>query len=418
MRRAAGALVLLLACLAARPDFPMAPAQEQRAASADSRYVKAILARPFTRDHHATLVAMKELYYSGNEEMSRLLGHAEERRGLATLTGEPFELPKTLGDAIERERTLPPFEAKLREALGRVAIDWASARSPGTPRPEGTVTEVRDGMWTATQYPELTRAWALVRVHNGLEVPVRAVYARIADDDKPYLHLSCEVRSPSDPRALAPGEERVVLCWGDDRTDRIAPALEALAARSMGAPRLFHVETQDARLNDTHVYWEEGREDGSREAFASLSAASCEDKGSCPAIAHAQQARVEKAERERAPSRTFELWAAAVVAVSLLAAVRVKPRGRAGIAITLLALAAIVFAAFAATVVWWALTPRAGLEAMAGFVIVYYGAAPFFLVLMLVGASLAKDPSRLAAFAVTFGVGTTALIVATLGAAR
>jgi hypothetical protein len=391
-------VVLMLASGLARAEPGIAPPAEQMKAARDSAYIGALLGRPFASEHRANQIAVKELYYSGNEVESKLLERAEQRRMLAAILGGGPAGPSTMGEAIAREPAAGTLEDGLRALFARVRVTYATG-------------EGADALATEKQ-GELTRVSMDLAVENRLAVPVQGLSVQFESPDLAGITASCEA---SEPRDIAPGRRRIVDCHLTlGGTDRIDPAIRALT-RHAATPRAVSIITWEGYANETFLYSEDRRADGTSEAFAALSRASCQDKGSCPAIAEAEAKRREERRAAQAPARTFGLFALAALLIAAVAALRVKPRPVTGFLIPIVAAAVIVFAALAAAIGYWSLVPGAGYEVLLGMLILYYGALPFGAALLAVCASLAAGRvTRLRAFAAVFGAGMALLIIGTV----
>jgi hypothetical protein len=414
-----GALAaFFVATLAIAANAQMAPPAEQLQAQPDSPFIQRLLVQPFGNDHDTTLVAVQTLRTSGNEAQARLLERAEQRRLLALMVGEPPARPATFKDAITREtQDSPPLEDGMRGALGRVELTYASERDPDAAPAGADETRVADGVWTKP-FMHLTQVHALFRIHNGLPVPLRRVGMRIVPTQGMDLSVSCE---PENPRDIAPGSTRVVPCGGEDRSERIGDSLRALVERKARAPvgpgwivvgdvggaGEILITVSDGR---PIFSFEDGRKNGKSEAFAALAGAACQDKGTCPVIAQAQQQRVEAERKKTAPSRNFGIGALVAFLLAAAAAAAVNPRRSPGFAMPIIAVLVIVFAAFAVATGYYSLQPGASAGWLLAVVVVYYGCVPFFIALAAVfGSLLSGNVTRLRAFAATFGLSVSVL---------
>jgi hypothetical protein len=414
-----GALAaFFVATLAVAANAQMAPPAEQLQAQPDSPFIQQLLVQPFGDDHFTTLVAVQTLRYSGDEAQARLLERAEHRRLLALVVGAPPAPPATFKDAITREtQDAAPLDDGMRGALGRVELTYASERDPDAAPAGADETRVADGVWTKPSL-QLTQVHALFRIHNGLPVPVRKVGLRIVPTQGLYLDVSCE---PENPRDIAPGSTRVVLCGGDDRSERIGDSLRALVERKARAPfgPAWIIVAGVGGAGESLITafdgrptfsFEDGRKDGKSEAFAALAGAACQDKGTCPVIAQAQQQRVEAERKKTAPSRNFGIGALVAFLLAAVAAAAVKPRRSPGFAMPIIAVLVIVFAAFAVATGYYSLQPDASVGWLLPMVVVYHGRVPFFIALAAVfGSLLNGSVTRLRAFAATFGLGVSVL---------
>ena len=392
-------VVLMLASRLARAESSMAPPAEEMKAARDSAYIEALLGRPFASEHRDNPIAVKELYYSGNQMESKLLERAEERRMLAAIVGGGPAGPSTMGEAIARESSAGTLEDGLRALLARVRVTYPTGKEA-----DAFATEKQGG---------LTRVSMDLAVENRLAVPIEGLSVQLEPPGMDGITGSCEA---SVPRDIAPGSRRIVHCQWQfiGGPDQIDPAIRALAGHAV-APRVFMIKTREGYANETFLYSEDRREEGTKEAFAALSRASCQDKGSCAAIAEAEANRRQERQASQAPALTFGLLALAVLLIATAAALRVKPRPVTGFLIPIVAAAVIVFAALAAAIGYWSLVPGAGYEVLLGFVILYYGALPFGVALLAVWASLAAgNVTRLRAFAAVFGAAMTLLIIGTM----
>jgi hypothetical protein len=413
-----GALAaFFVATLAVAANAQTAPPAEQLQAQPDSPFIQRLLAQPFEDDHDTTLVAVQTLRASGNAAQAGLLERAEQRRLLALMVGEPPARPATFKDAITRETDSPPLDDGIRGALGRVELTYASERDPDAAPAGADETRVADGVWTKPSMDH-TQVHALFRIHNGLPVPLRTVGLRIVATQGNYLSVTCE---PENPRDIAPGSTRVVLCDGDDRSERIGDALRALVERKARAPlgpSWFYVgniggawqiliTAFDGRPT---LSFENGRKDGTSEAFAALAGAACQDKGTCAVIAQAEQQRVEAERKKTAPSRNFGIGALVAFLLAAVAAAAVKPRRSPGSAMPIIAVLVIVFAAFAVATGYYSLQPDASVAWLLPMVVVYHGCLPFFIALAAVfGSLLSGNVTRLRVFAAAFGLGVSVL---------
>lgn len=414
-----GALAaFFVATLAGALNAQLAPPAEQLQAQPDSPFIQRLLVQPFGNDHATNLVAVQTLRASGNEAQARLLERAEQRRLLALMVGEPSSLPATFRDTIAREtQDSPSLDDGLRGAIGRIKLTYASERDTDAAPAGADDTRVADGVWT-TPVMHLTQVHALFRIHNGWPVPLRRVGIRIVPPQGHYLSVSCE---PDNPRDIAPGSTRVVLCRGEDRSERIGDSLRALVepkARAAVGPAWILVgdvggagEILITMLDGRPALsFEDGRNNGTSEAFAALAGATCEDKGTCPVIALAQQQRVEVERRNTAPSRNFGIGALLAFLLAAVAAAAVTPRRSPGFAMPIIAGLVIGFAAFAVATGYYSLQADASAGWLPAVVAVYYGGVPFLIALAAVfGSLLTGNVTRLRAFAATFGLGVSVL---------
>jgi hypothetical protein len=392
-------VVLMFASTLARAESPTAPSAEEMKAARDSAYIEALLDRPFASEHRDNQIAVKELYYSGNQVESKLLERAEERRMLAAIVGDGAAGPSTMREAIARESSAGTLEDGLRALLARVRVTYATGKEA-----DAIATE-KEG--------DRTRVSMDLGVENRLAVPVEHLSVRLEPPGMAAIMASCE---GSGPRNIAPGSRRIVRCWWqfNDGTDRIDPAIRALAGHA-AALRAVRIITREGNADETLLYSEDYRAESTDKAFAALSRASCQDKGSCAAIAAAEANRRQERQAAQAPARTFGLLGLAVLLIATVAALRVKPRPVTGFLIPIVAAAVIVFAALAAAIGYWSLVPGEGYGPMLGLVLLYYGALPFGAALLTVCASLAAgNVTRLRAFAAVFGAAMTLLIIGTM----
>ena len=362
-----GALAaFFVATLAVAANAQMAPPAEQLQAQPDSPFIQRLLVQPFRDDHDTTVVAVQTLRTSGNEAQARLLERAEQQAPAGADGRRAARAARHVqGRDHARDPDSPPLDDGMRGALGRVELTYASERDPDAAPAGADETRVADGVWTRP-FMHLTQVHALFRIHNGLPVPLRRVGMRIVPTQGMDLSVSCE---PENPRDIAPGSTRVVLCRG-----RIAANASAIRCVPWWIARLAHLLGQAGpgrrrwrRRGDPHHRWrrpprfsfEDGRKNGKSEAFAALAGAACQDKGTCPAIAQAQQQRAEVEHKKTAPSRNFGIGALVAVLLAAVAAAAVKPRRSPGFAMPIVAVLVIVFAAFAVATGYYTLQPGA-----------------------------------------------------------
>src|SRR6185295_11348699 len=132
------------------------------------------------------------------------------------------------------------------------------------------------------------------------------------------------------------------------------------------------------------ISFADGPKNGNSEAFAALAGSACQDKGTCPVIAQAQQQRVEAERKKTAPSRNFGIGALVAFLLAAVAAAAVKPRRSPGFAMPIIAVLVIGFAAFAVATGYYSLQPDASVAWLLPMVVVYHGCVPFFIALAAV----------------------------------
>ena len=267
------------------------------------------------------------------------------------------------------------LEEALRGVLARVELSHASERDPDAPPAGADETRVADGVWTKPSM-HLTDVHALFRIHNGLPVPLRRLGMRIVPTQGSYLSVSCE---PKNPRPIAPGATRVSSAAG--RTAASASAMRCAPWCSEDRPLWPDYvlvgdlggageSSSPGRRPATLLF--RGRPQGWQErGLAALAGAACQDKGTCPVIAQAQQQRVEAERKKTAPSRNFGTAALVAFLLAAVAAAAVKPRRSPGFAMPVVAVLVIVFAAFAVATGYYALQPGASAVWMLALLVVY-----------------------------------------------
>ena len=409
--RGAGLAGLLLTMAVAHAAPPRAePPPEATQAAKDSAFIQRLLREPFGGSHDQAELAVTLLRMSGaSRDEAERLERAEQRRLLARVTGEPYARPRTVGEAIVLEAGGEKIDGK--PALARVTIDFAApaaARAIGVP---AGAKDVGHGVWTEDR-GQISKVHVALTIRNALALPVREAgfqFGRQADG-KYLVSLSCEIR-PS----IGPGQAATVPCMGMDRAERIGPALQALAAHAPAGPFTADwVRTTEASVLFGHVDREISGDGPGRRARQMLVAASCEDKGTCAVIAKAESDRRRADWHERRGGIVVTFGAVLALVLGIVAALRVRQPGPGGWAVSTLAVVATLYAGLALAATYIAVRPHAGYEALLAFVVIYFGAIPFLVVLAIVVASLRDNATRPRAFAAAFCAVATVTIAAAI----
>jgi hypothetical protein len=400
-------LLLTMAAYAAPPRD--APPPEQLRAEKGSRFIENLMRERFSANHARTELLVAVLYSSGtHSDEARKLENAEQRRLLARLTGDSYEQPATIGDAIAREGS---ERIDGKPALERVTIDFAALATAGTAGMPPGAQEAAPGVWT-TSRNQLVTAYVAVSIHNGLALAVRETglqYGR-QDGGRSLVDLYCPLARP-----IEPGMSATALCHGTDRTDRIDAIVHALSSRTPSGP-FAAGWVYTAEVDDLSGRVEkEIRGDGpQRGAHAMLAGASCEDKGSCAVIAKADADRRKAEWRDRRGLLVVEFGMVAALVLGIVAAMRVREPGAGGWFVSTLAVAVVLYAIFTAAATYIAVMPHAGYAALPAVLLVIFGGVPYLIALAVVGISLLSNATSLRAFATAFGAAATVTVLAAL----
>src|SRR5262249_19131504 len=153
------------------------------------------------------------------------------------------------------------------------------------------------------------------------------------------VSLSCELH-----RLIEPGKDAVALCSGFDRAERIAPATEALVARTPPGPfNAGWVRTTDAGVLFGLVDKEIVGDGPMKRARGMLAAATCEDKGSCAVIAKADSDRRLAEWHDRRGRVALQFGMAIALVLGIVAAVRVREPGAGGWFVSTLAVGIVLY---------------------------------------------------------------------------
>ncbi len=393
----AGLLFTMAAAHAAPPSAE--PPPEALHAEKDSAFIQRLLREPFGGTHDQAELQAAVLRSSGTAgDEAQRLQLAEQRRLLAKLTGDPYQRPRTVGEAIALEEKDGKVDGL--PALERVSIGFAApaaARTLGIPP---GATQAGPAVWTVPHH-QLPHVYVAVTIHNGLAVPLREAgfqFGRTADG-KYLVSLSCELH-----RLVEPGKDDVALCSGFDRAERIDPAVAALVARTPPGPfRAGWVRTTDGNDLFGRVGKEISGDGPSKRARALLTAATCGDKASCAVIAKAQSDRRAAEWRDKRGRVALGFGMVAAVVLGIVAALRVREPGPGGWFVSTLAVGVVLYALLAAAATYVAVMPHAGYAALPAAALVIFGGLPYLVALGTVGAALNSNATRLRAFAAAFG---------------
>ena len=411
MMRSRGALLagllLTMAAYAAPPRD--APPPEQLRAEKGSRFIENLMRERFSANHARTELLVAVLYSSGtHSDEARKLENAEQRRLLARLTGDSYEQPATIGDAIAREGS---ERIDGKPALERVTIDFAALATAGTAGMPPGAQEAAPGVWT-TSRNQLVTAYVAMSIHNGLALSVRETgleYGRKGEGFSPAT-LFCPLMRPIDPGASA-----TALCHATDRAERMDAVVQALSTHAPAGPfAAGWVYTPEVDDLSGRVEKEIRGDGPARGAHAMLAGASCEDKGSCTAIAKADADRRRAESRDRRGMLVVEFGMVAALVLGIIAAMRVMQPGAGGWFVSTLALGVVAYAILTAAATYIAVMPHAGYAAVPAVLLVLFGGVPFLIALTVVGISLTSNATRLRAFATAFGAAATVTILAAL----
>jgi hypothetical protein len=384
------------ACLSVADEGEHAPQQQpaadQMLAMPDSPFVHELLGRPFPTTQYRVEEAIRLLLFSGNTSEADVLRRVQGRAALPRLVGDtPPRLTGTIGEVISAERnTSQPLVTATQAVIDRIVA--------GYPPGGANASAVTDA-----NVPTHGRLSATLRVTNGLEVPVTNILFLAGLPAGPthsarMTGLRCRPQSPIAPHAVVD-----IVCDGGNTMDDIALAVEALRTRarlpvhSVDAPGLQILAAQPIVSS---------REDKGLDqaVMARLASLTCEQKGMCKEIARAQR---RKWKEERGPAMVAWLTAAVALA-SALVATRRRRGDREAVPGAILSVALVAFSCFIAGTA--ALLLKNDTAGMLGLVGVYYGALPFLVALVTVGATVAFGRrTALRLFAVTFALLSSAL---------
>lgn len=404
------AFLALLGALApgVAPAATTAYTESQRA-TWESPFVKRILQRPF--DLASVRQGAMLLEIAGHKDAAARLVRLHDQSLVAELTGEPFDVPGTIGDALART----PSSSDAAPVSQHVHVDPPGPQARrASPVPEG-MRKIGENFWMQ-ELPTHRRVESLYVVKSELRRPIPTIQIKVdPPETRPgYVDGTFLTCQPDGAATFAPGVAQAAVCEG--AVGAAEPTMLAAVAGRSTPIAVVAVLTPEISIHHDMIDHRQVDHPGFQAARDTVIAATCEDKGTCNKVRSADTH--DSLKRRSADLLLVFAVLAAVVAAAVAAAAK---RGKGAGALSATAsVAMVVFAMLEVGAAWATVRPGAGQEGLLTAVFVWYSALPYFVLLLIVGAGLLSGRStRLGAFAATFGalvaVGVLALAYVHVG---
>jgi hypothetical protein len=382
---------------------------ESQRATWESPFVKRILERPF--DLASVRDAASLLEVAGHKDAADRLVRLHDQSLVAELTGEPFEVPRTIGDALARtpaSRDTAPVSQHVHVEPPRPQARRAS------PVPEG-MGKIGENVWMQ-ELPTHLRVQSLYVVKSELRRPISTIQIKVEPPEiRPgYVDGTFLTCQPDGAAAFTPGVAQAAVCEGGVGTAE--PTMLAAVARRSTPFAVVAVFTPEISIHYDTIDHRQVDLPGLEAARATLIAATCEDKGTCNTVRAAQR---HESLKRRSPDLLLVFAALAAIVAAAIAAAAKRGKG-AGPLWATASVAMVMFAMLEVAAAWLTVRPGAGYEGLVTALFVWYSALPYFVLLLIVATGLLSGRStRLGAFAATFGalvaVGVLALAYVQIG---
>ena len=261
----------------------------------DSKFVRAVYARPVTSDLFDLLVARETFRLADDQKAVKALDEYLARVGLLALAGEAVAPSGTVERIITDPSALPSVPSDLASRILSTALTPRLAVSVNAekhlPDPKSsfqTNKQEYPGVWSSWHQERASLVQVLVLVENTGRNRITQFDARLQIDwesaEKP-IELNCRASPWFDD--VAPGASRLHVCFAEGERVAIPALVQAVRAAEKTPSRWRLVPTRinfaDPAVNFGSrgvYYWlDTGR--AAQQAAIAVKAAGCDARGSC-----------------------------------------------------------------------------------------------------------------------------------------